>query len=74
MDKALERAIGNEVLNFDKMADNYLDVYPLIIAVLQRETASCLEPTTSRAQNRQATEYRGDYRIWNSYAGDYTDK
>lgn len=76
MDEVLKRAIGNEVLNLDNMADNYTDVFPLIAAVLQRETAHCLEgssyESTRRAQKRQATKYRGDYRIWMSYAGDYT--
>lgn len=76
MDKALERALGNGALNLDSMADNYRDVFPLIAAVLQRETAHCLEgssyESTRRAQKRQATKYRGDYRIWMSYAGDYT--
>lgn len=37
MDKALERAIGNKVINFEKCEGDYLDVYPLIGAVLQRE-------------------------------------
>ena len=36
MDKALERAIGNKVIDFKKCEDNYLDVYPLIGAVLQK--------------------------------------
>lgn len=39
MDKALERAIGNNVLDLANMEDNYLDVYPLIGAVLQRQLA-----------------------------------
>lgn len=30
MDKALERAIGNKVIDFEKREGNYLDVYPLI--------------------------------------------
>lgn len=30
MDKALERAIGNKVIDFEKCEGNYLDVYPLI--------------------------------------------
>ena len=34
MDKALERAIGNKVIDFEKCEGNYLDVYPLIGAVL----------------------------------------
>lgn len=36
MDKALERAIGNKVIDFEKCEGNYLDVYPLIGAVLQK--------------------------------------
>lgn len=35
MGKALERAIGNKVINFEKCEGDYLDVYPLIGAVLQ---------------------------------------
>ncbi|MBD5178130.1 MAG: hypothetical protein HDT00_00315 [Bacteroidales bacterium] len=75
MEKALERAIGNKVLNFDGMEDNYLDVYPLIGAVLQRQVAEGLEgssyESTRRQQKRQAAKYRGDFRIWHDYAGDY---
>ena len=75
MEKALERAIGNNVLDLANMEDNYLDVYPLIGAVLQRQTAECLEgssyESTRRQQKRQAAKYRGDFRIWHDYAGDY---
>lgn len=78
MDEALERAIGNSALDLDSMADNYADIYPLIAAVLKRETAHCLEgssyASTRRAQKRLAAKYRGDYRIWMSYAGDYKCK
>lgn len=78
MDEALERALGNDALDLDSMADNYADIYPLIAAVLQRETTHCLEgssyESTRRAQKRQAAKYRGDYRIWMSYAGDYKSK
>lgn len=42
MDKALERAIGNKVIDFEKCEGNYLDVYPLIGAVLQKELGSVL--------------------------------
>lgn len=42
MDKALERAIGNKVINFEKCEGNYLDVYPLIGAVLQKEVRRVL--------------------------------
>lgn len=42
MDKALERAIGNKVIDFEKCEDNYLDVYPLIGAVLQKEVRRVL--------------------------------
>lgn len=75
MEQALERAIGNNALDLDNMDDNYLDVYPLIGAVLQRQTAEILEgssyESTRRQQKRQAAKYRGDYRIWHDYAGDY---
>lgn len=37
MDKALERALGNEVIKLDDCKGNYLDVYPLLGAVLQKE-------------------------------------
>lgn len=78
MDEALERALGNGALDLDSMADNYADIYPLIAAVLQRETEYCLEgssyESTRRAQKRQAAKYRGDYRIWMNYAGDYKDR
>ncbi len=36
MDKALNRAIGNKVIDFDKCEGNFLDVYLLIGAVLQK--------------------------------------
>lgn len=42
MDKALERAIGNRVIDFEKCEGNYLDVYPLIGAVLQKEVRRVL--------------------------------
>lgn len=75
LEEALERAIGNNALDLDKMADNYADVYPFIGAVLQREMAHCLEgssyESTRRAQKRQAAAYCRDYRIWMDYAGDY---
>lgn len=75
MEKALERAIGNEVIDLENAVDNYTDVYPLIGAVLQREALHCLEggsyEDTRRRQKRQATKYRKDYRIWTDYAGDY---
>ena len=75
MEIALERAIGNQVLDFDSMAGDFSDVYPLIGAVLQKETNHCLDGSayehTRKAQRRQAAVYRQDYRIWTSYAGDY---
>lgn len=78
LDLALTRAIGNNALDFDGMADNFADVYPLIAAVLQRELHSILEGSsydhTRRSQKLQATKYRRDYRIWTNYAGDYTTK
>jgi hypothetical protein len=40
MDKALERAIGNKVIDFEKCEGNYLDVYPLIGAAEMRK---CLD-------------------------------
>ncbi|MCM1296156.1 MAG: hypothetical protein NC311_11500 [Muribaculaceae bacterium] len=75
MDMALERAIGNSALDFDAMQDNYADIYPFLGAVLQREVRHMLEGSSyesvKRAQKRQASKYRKDYRIWMDYAGDY---
>lgn len=53
MDKALERALENEVCD-----GNYLDVYPLIGAVLKRELSYILDgsPTYSRSIKRKATK------------------
>lgn len=42
MDKALERALENEVIDPSKCDGNYLDVYPLIGAVLKRELSVLL--------------------------------
>lgn len=52
MDKALERAIGNKVINFEKCEGNYLDVYPLIGAVLQKEVRRVLGEGTIHTANR----------------------
>lgn len=43
MDKALERALENEVIDLSKCDGNYLDVYPLIGAVLKRELSYILD-------------------------------
>lgn len=76
MDKALERALENEVIDLSKCDGNYLDVYPLIGAVLKRELSYILDgsPTYSRFIKRKATKYNYDYRIWHDYAGDYKHK
>lgn len=78
MDEALTRAIGNEVIDLEKCVGNYLDVYPLIGAVLQRELHYILDGSSSnsvtRLQKRKATEYGKDFRIWHDYAGDYRCK
>lgn len=77
LDKALIKAIGNEVIEFDKLEDNYLDVYPLISAVLKKEL-DCIEyggdDIICRKIKRKSTQYKNDYRIWNDYAGDYRTK
>ena len=75
---------GHEVLVFEEFASqipieemlNYLDVYPLIGAVLKRELSYILDgsPTYSRSIKRKATKYNYDYRIWHDYAGDYKHK
>lgn len=68
MDKALERAIGNKVIDFEKCEGNYLDVYPLIGAVLQKELRSVLSENVNKSISRnmkiKATKYRNDYRVW----------
>lgn len=81
LDKALERAIGNECIDFKKMEDNYKkDVYPLVGAVLQRELSYLWEgplgvdDSVWRTMRRKATKYRNDFRIWMDYAGDYRNK
>lgn len=76
MDKALERALGNEVIKLDDCKGNYLDVYPLLGAVLQKELNYILDssPTYSRSLKQKATKYRNDFRVWHDYAGDYKNK
>lgn len=77
LDKALIRAISNEVIEFDKLEDNCLDVYPLISAVLKKKL-DCIEcggdDIICRKIKRKSTQYKNDYRIWNDYAGDYRTK
>lgn len=78
VDKALERAIGNKVINFEKCEGNYLDVYPLIGAVLQKEVRRVLGENANKDIYRnmkiKATKYRNDYRVWLDYAGDYRNE
>ena len=78
MDKALERAIGNKVINFEKCEGNYLNVYPLIGAVLQKEVRRVLGENANKDIYRnmkiKATKYRNDYRVWLDYAGDYRNE
>lgn len=78
MDKALERAIGNKVIDLEKCEGNYTDVYPLIGAVLQRELHNILGEAVSKDISRntkiKASKYRKDYRIWVDYAGDYRNE
>lgn len=78
MDEALERAIGNECIDFEKAFDDYKDVYPLMVAVLQKSLYECLEgsgdDSITRQQKKKATTYRNDFRIWINYAGDYRYK
>lgn len=75
MDKALERAIGNKVIDFEKCEGNYLDVYPLIGAVLQKELDRVLGGSVSKDLHRKtkkdARKYANDFRVWIDYAGDY---
>lgn len=78
MDKALERAIGNKAIDFEKCEGNYLDIYPLIGAVLQKELRSVLGENVNKSISRnmkiKATKYRNDYRVWLDYAGDYRNE
>lgn len=78
IDKALERAIGNKVIDFDKCEDNYLDVYPLIAAVLTRELDDTLGKSVShevfKSMKKGMSKYLDDYRIWHDYAGDYRNE
>lgn len=72
------RAIGNKVIDFEKCEGNYLDVYPLIGAVLQKELRSVLGENVNKSISRnmkiKATKYRSDYRVWLDYAGDYRNE
>ena len=78
MDKALERAIGNKAIDFEKCEDNYLDVYPLIGAVLQKEVRRVLGENVNKnicqSMKIKATKYRNDYRVRLDYAGDYRNE
>lgn len=78
MDKALERAIGNKVIDFEKCEGNYLDVYPLIGAVLQKELDRVLGGSVSKDIHRKikkdARKYANDFRVWIDYAGDYRNE
>lgn len=75
MDKALNRAIGNKVIDFDKCEDNFLDVYPLIGAVLQKELDRVLGASINKDIHRKikkdTRKYANDFRVWIDYAGDY---
>lgn len=57
MDKALERAIGNKVIDFEKCEGNYLDVYPLIGAVLQKELRSVLGENVNGSFNDEMLDF-----------------
>lgn len=78
IDKALERAIGNRVVNFGKCKDNYTDVYPLIAASLKRGLDEILGKSVSdevfRFTKKGMNKYLNDYRVWHDYAGDYRNK
>lgn len=78
MDKALERAIGNKVIDFEKREGDYLDVYPLIGAVLRKEPRSVLSENANKSISRnmkiKAAKYRDNHRVWMDYAGDYRNE
>lgn len=66
IDKALERAIGNKVIDLQKCEGNYLDVYPLIGAVLQKELRSVLGENVNKSisrniENKGGTKYRNEF-------------
>lgn len=67
-----------KVIDFEKCEGNYLDVYPLIGAVLQKELRSVLGENVNKSISRnmkiKATKYRNDYRVWLDYAGDYRNE
>ena len=71
--KAMDKAI-----DFEKCEGNYLDIYPLIGAVLQKELRSVLGENVNKSISRnmkiKATKYRNDYRVWLDYAGDYRNE
>lgn len=68
----------DKVINFEKCEGNYLDVYPLIGAVLQKEVRRVLGENANKDIYRnmkiKATKYRNDYRVWLDYAGDYRNE
>ena len=78
-DKEIRKAeVGKKVIDFEKCEGNYLDVYPLIGAVLQKELRSVLGENVNKSISRnmkiKATKYRNDYRVWLDYAGDYRNE
>lgn len=68
MDETLNNAIENGVIKFEDLENNYLAVYPLIAAVLEREAYFCLEggsdESVTRQMKRQCRKYRNDIRVW----------
>lgn len=69
MDKALERAIGNKVIDFEKCEGNYLDVYPLIGAVLQMELRKVLGENVNKNISRNACckHYNDVDMLWENF-------
>lgn len=59
MDKALERAIGNKVIDFEKCEGNYLDVYPLIGAALI-QAMGMMSENIERANREESLAYTED--------------
>lgn len=76
--KREHKEVRNKVIDFEKCEDNYLDVYPLIGAVLQKEVRRVLGENANKDIYRnmkiKATKYRNDYRVWLDYAGDYRNE
>lgn len=68
IDHALKSALKHNAINFDEHEDNYIDVYPLIGAVLERELKYCLagsvDANTNKWLQKKCREYLNNVVIW----------